>query len=50
MKLFKTNNIDNVRNCEKNLRLSCQVYYLHIGVSILVKYKHCDAFCKLLAF
>jgi len=25
MKLFKTNNIDTVRNCQKKLLLSCQV-------------------------
>jgi len=34
MKLFKTNNIDIVRNCQKNLHLSCQVFYLHVGANI----------------
>jgi len=39
-------------NVRKNLRFRCQMFYLHIGVSIfLVKYKDCDnAFCKLLLF
>jgi len=52
MKLFKTNNIDIVRNCQKKIAFELpSVLLAHRSEYFLVKYKHCDdAFCELLSF
>ena len=52
MKLFKSNNIDIVRKCQKEFAFSLpSVLLAHRSEHFLVKYKDCDnAFCKLLLF
>jgi len=48
MKLFKTNNIDTVRNCEKEFAFELpSVILARHSEHFLTKYKACDnAFCK----
>ena len=48
MKLFKTNNIDTVRNCQKEFAFELpSVILARRSEHFLIKYKACDnAFCK----
>jgi len=48
MKLFKTNNIDTVRNCQKEFAFELpSVILARHRELFLIKYKACDnAFCK----
>jgi len=48
MKLFKTNNIDTVRNCQKEFAFELpSIILAHHSEHFLIKYKACDnAFCK----
>ena len=47
MKLFKTNNIDTVRNCQKEFAFELPSVILAYSEHFLIKYKACDnAFCK----
>ena len=52
LKLFNTNNIDIVRNCQKKFAFVLpSVLLAHRSERFLVKYRHCaNAFCKLLLF
>jgi len=48
MKLFKTNNVDTVRNCQKEFAFELpSVILARHSEHFLIKYKSCDnAFCK----
>jgi len=48
MKLFKTNNIDTVRNCQKEFAFELpSVILARHSEHFVIKYKACDnAFCK----